>query len=45
MTRYTWRKAVNAVMLTSTGLCALVAVSVLFFILGYLLWYGWRSLS
>ena len=45
MTRYTWRKAVNYVMLTSTGLCALLAVSVLFFILGYLLWYGWRSLS
>jgi phosphate transport system permease protein len=45
MKRYTWRKAVNYVMLTSTGLCALVAVSVLFFILGYLLWYGWRSFS
>jgi phosphate transport system permease protein len=45
MNRYTWRKAVNYVMLTSTGLCALLAVSVLFFILGYLLWYGWRSLS
>jgi phosphate transport system permease protein len=45
MNRYTWRKAVNTVMLASTGLCALVAVSVLFFILGYLLWYGWRSLS
>jgi phosphate transport system permease protein len=45
MNRYTWRKAVNYVMLTSTGLCALLAVSVLFFILGYLLWYGGRSLS
>jgi phosphate transport system permease protein len=32
-------------MLTSTGVCALLAVSVLFFILGYLLWYGWRSFS
>jgi len=45
MNRYAWRKAVNYVMLTSSGLCALVAVSVLFFILGYLLWYGWRSFS
>jgi phosphate transport system permease protein len=45
MNRYRWRKAVNYVMLTSTGLCALVAVSVLFFILGYLLLYGWRSFS
>jgi phosphate transport system permease protein len=45
MNRYTWRKAVNYVMLTLTGLCAFLAVSVLFFILGYLLWYGWRSLS
>ncbi len=45
MNRYTWRKVVNYVMLTSTGLCALLAVSVLFVILGYLLWYGLRSLS
>jgi phosphate transport system permease protein len=45
MNRYTWRRAVNFVMLTSTGVCALLAVSVLFFILGYLLWYGWRSFS
>jgi phosphate transport system permease protein len=45
MNRYRWRKTVNYVMLTSTGLCALLAVSALFFILGYLLWYGWRSLS
>ena len=32
-------------MLTLTGLCALFTVSVLFFILGYLLWYGGKSLN
>lgn len=35
-----WRKTVNIVMLSLTGLCALVAVSVLFFILGYLVFHG-----
>ena len=40
-----WRKLVNGIMFTLTGLCALATVSVLFFILGYLLWYGSRSLS
>jgi phosphate transport system permease protein len=39
------RKIVNTVMFGITGLCALLTVSVLFFILGYLLWYGGRSLS
>jgi phosphate transport system permease protein len=39
------RKFVNALMFGITGLCALLTVSVLFFILGYLLWYGGRSLS
>ncbi|MGC9972401.1 MAG: phosphate ABC transporter permease PstA [Bryobacteraceae bacterium] len=39
------RKFVNALMFSVTGLCALLTVSVLFFILGYLLWYGGRSLS
>jgi phosphate transport system permease protein len=32
-------------MLTMTGLCALVAVSVLFFILGYLVYHGGTSIS
>jgi len=32
-------------MFTLTGVCTLVAVSVLFFILGYLVWQGGRSLS
>jgi phosphate transport system permease protein len=35
-----WRKSVNIIMLSLTGLCALVAVSVLFFILGYLVSHG-----
>ena len=39
------RKVTNVVMLTVTGLCTLVVVSVLFFILGYLLWHGGRSLT
>jgi phosphate transport system permease protein len=40
-----WRKFVNIVMLSLTGLCALLTVSVLFVILGYLLWYGGKSLN
>ena len=40
-----WRKAVNVVMLSLTGLCALVAVSVLFFILGYLVYHGGRDVN
>ena len=32
-------------MLSLTGVCALFTVSVLFFILGYLLWYGGKSLN
>jgi phosphate transport system permease protein len=39
------RKAVNALMLSLTGLCTLLAVSVLFFILGYLVWHGGTSLN
>jgi phosphate transport system permease protein len=39
------RKAVNAVMLSLSGLCTLVVVSVLFFILGYLLYHGISSLN
>jgi phosphate transport system permease protein len=40
-----WRKSLNVVMLTLTGIAALSVVSVLFFILGYLLWHGGASLS
>jgi phosphate transport system permease protein len=43
--RTVWRKLVNFVMLSLTGVCALFTVSVLIFILGYLLWYGGKSLN
>jgi phosphate transport system permease protein len=43
--RLRWRKFVSHFMLTMTGLCALVAVSVLFFILGYLVYHGGTSIS
>ncbi|MGE5486296.1 MAG: phosphate ABC transporter permease PstA [bacterium] len=41
----TWRKFVNVAMLSATGLCTLATVSILFFILGYLVYHGGRSLS
>lgn len=41
----TRRKVVNAVMLTLSALCALLTVSALFFILGYLVWHGGRALN
>jgi phosphate transport system permease protein len=44
-TRLRWRKLVSAFMLTMTGLCALIAVSVLFFILGYLVYNGGRDIN
>lgn len=40
-----WRKSVNVVMLSITGLCAFAAVAVLFFILGYLAWNGGRYIN
>ncbi|GAC1621055.1 MAG: phosphate ABC transporter permease PstA [Candidatus Acidiferrum sp.] len=43
--RLRWRKFVSHFMLTVTGLCAAVAVSVLFFILGYLLYHGGTSIN
>ena len=43
--RATRRKITNVVMFTITGICTLLAVSVLFFILGYLLWQGGHSLN
>jgi len=43
--RYVWRKFVNVLMLSLTGICTLLAVSVLLFILGYLLWNGGRNLN
>jgi len=43
--RLCWRKFVSGFMLTMTGVCALVAVSVLFFILGYLVYHGGTSIN
>jgi phosphate transport system permease protein len=43
--RLRWRKFVSNFMLTMTGLCAVVAVSVLFFILGYLVYHGGKSIN
>jgi phosphate transport system permease protein len=43
--RYLWRKTVNTVMFGLAGLCALVTVSVLFFILGFLVWNGARAIN
>src|SRR5216683_2288878 len=43
--RLRWRKVVSGFMLAMTGVCALVAVSVLFFILGYLVYHGGTSIS
>jgi phosphate transport system permease protein len=43
--RLRWRKFVSNFMLTMTGVCALIAVSVLFFILGYLVFHGGASIS
>ena len=40
ITRDSRRKIVNVVMLSLTGVCALLTVSVLFGILGYLVWQG-----
>lgn len=43
--RLVWRKTVNVVMLSLTGLAALTVVSILFLILGYLIWNGGKSLN
>jgi phosphate transport system permease protein len=43
--RLRWRKLLSAFMLTMTGVCALVAVSVLFLILGYLVYHGGKSIN
>ena len=43
--RLAWRKSLNAVMLSLTGLCAALTVSALFFILGYLMYNGGKDLS
>jgi phosphate transport system permease protein len=43
--RLRWRKLVSGFMLTLTGVCAVVAVAVLFFILGYLVYHGGTSIN
>jgi phosphate transport system permease protein len=43
--RLIWRKSLNVVMLTLTGVAAFSVVSVLFLILGYLIYNGGRSLN
>jgi phosphate transport system permease protein len=43
--RLRWRKFVSGFMLTMTGVCAIVAVAVLFFILGYLIYHGGTSIN
>ncbi len=43
--RVRWRKFVSNFMMTMTGLCALISVSVLFFILGYLVYNGGASIN
>jgi phosphate transport system permease protein len=40
-----WRKFVSGFMLTMTGVCAVIAVSVLFLILGYLVYHGGTSVG
>jgi phosphate transport system permease protein len=45
MNRLTYRKIVNNVMLFFTGLCTLATVSVLFLILGYLIYNGGKSID
>jgi phosphate transport system permease protein len=43
--RNRWRKTLSYVMLSLTGVCAVVAVAILFLILGYLVYNGWRSVD
>jgi len=40
-----WRKTLSYVMLSLTGVCAVVAVCMLFLLLGYLVYNGWRSVD
>lgn len=43
--RTIWRKSLNVFMLSLTGACTLIAVSTLFFILGYLVYNGGKDLT
>jgi phosphate transport system permease protein len=43
--RMIWRKSLNGIMLTLTGVAAFAVVSILFLILGYLIYNGGKSLN
>ena len=43
--RNRWRKILSYVMLSLTGVCAVAAVSILFLILGILVYNGWQSVD
>ena len=43
--RLIWRKTLNVLMLSLTGVAALAVVSILFLILGYLVYNGGKSLN
>jgi phosphate transport system permease protein len=43
--RLIWRKTVNVVMLGLSGVCALLTVGALVFILGYLVWHGGQDVT
>jgi phosphate transport system permease protein len=45
MNKLLWRKLVNGVMLTLTGVCTVITISILFVILGCLLYFGAQSLN
>src|ERR1700722_1843301 len=45
MNRMARRNIVNNIMLTVTGICTVLTVSVLFLILGFLVVNGWRSID
>jgi phosphate transport system permease protein len=45
MDRIARRNILNKIMLTLTAVCTFITVSVLFLILGFLVWNGWRSLD
>jgi phosphate transport system permease protein len=45
MDRMSRRNAVNNIMLTLTGICTVLTSSILFLVLGFLVYNGWRSLN
>jgi phosphate transport system permease protein len=45
MNKLSWRKLVNNVMLTLTGVCTVVTIAILFVILGCLIYFGAQSLN